>query len=47
MPSLDGHAIGRIKIPGSQIGRLTRIEVCSAIATLTVIAATALIVCLH
>ena len=47
MPSLDGHAVGGIKIPGSQIGRLTRIEVCSAIATLTVIAATALIVCLH
>ena len=42
MPSLDGHAI-----VGTQAGRLTPIEVCSAVTTLVVIAAMALIVCLH
>jgi hypothetical protein len=45
MPLLDGEA--GIEIPERQVGLLTRFEVCSAIAALTVIVATALIVCLH
>jgi hypothetical protein len=43
----DDHALARWScLVGSHVGRLTWIEMCSAIATLAVIAATALVVCL-
>ena len=47
MRQINGHSIEETVIPENPLSALTRIELCSAIATLAVIAATVLIVYLH